>query len=75
MVPFAFRILHAELPQFLGKAQESLDRLYYVQAITKKVLQKVFSWNLKPVWTFCNVCISPYSTGKIVHVGYPTRMI
>ena len=37
MVPFSFRIVHAELPQYLGKTQESLDRLYYIYAIVQKV--------------------------------------
>ena len=31
------RVLHAELPQYLGKSQESLDLLYYVHAIVTKV--------------------------------------
>ena len=37
MVPFSYRIIHAELPQYLGKTQESLDRLYYIYAIVHKV--------------------------------------
>ena len=37
MVPFEMRILHAVLPLYLGKTQESLDRLYYLYAITIKV--------------------------------------
>ena len=36
-MPFSFRIIHAELPQYLGKTQESLDRLYYIYAIVQKV--------------------------------------
>ena len=43
MVPFAFRIMHAELPQYLGKTQESLDRLYYIYAIVQKV-RATFQW-------------------------------
>eukprot|EP00058_Branchiostoma_floridae_P006310 XP_002591798.1 hypothetical protein BRAFLDRAFT_83586 [Branchiostoma floridae] len=30
MVPFHFRVLHAELPQYLGKPHEALDRLYHL---------------------------------------------
>ena len=41
MVPFALRLVHAELPQHLGKTQESLDRLYYLNAIVTKV--QIFS--------------------------------
>jgi len=37
MVSFDFRVLHAELPLYLGKSQESLDRLYYLHAIVLKV--------------------------------------
>ena len=36
-MPFALRLVHAELPQHLGKTQESLDRLYYLSAIVTKV--------------------------------------
>ena len=47
MVPFSYRIIHAELPQYLGKTQESLDRLYYIYAIVQKVkffLYKLFKF-------------------------------
>ena len=37
MVPFGMRLLHAELPSLLGRSHESLDRLYYVLAVTSKV--------------------------------------
>ena len=37
MVSFDFRVIHAELPQYLGKTQESLDRLDYLHAIVKKM--------------------------------------
>ena len=37
MVPFELRVIYAELPQYLGKSQESLDRLYYLLAIVRKV--------------------------------------
>jgi hypothetical protein len=37
MVPFSFRVVNAELPHFLGRSQEALDKLYYVYAIVKKV--------------------------------------
>ncbi|XP_066241919.1 trafficking protein particle complex subunit 12 [Saccopteryx leptura] len=38
MVPFSMRILHAELQQYLGNPQESLDRLHRVKAICSKIL-------------------------------------
>ena len=38
MVPFEMRILHAEFPQFLGRPQETLDRLYYLLAVISKVI-------------------------------------
>ena len=37
MVPFHLRVLLAELPLYLGKTQESLDRLYYIHAVIVKV--------------------------------------
>ncbi|XP_029893287.1 trafficking protein particle complex subunit 12 isoform X2 [Aquila chrysaetos chrysaetos] len=36
MVPFSMRILHAELPQYLGNPQESLDRLHSMKIICTK---------------------------------------
>uniref|UniRef100_A0A4W3HIR6 Trafficking protein particle complex subunit 12 n=1 Tax=Callorhinchus milii TaxID=7868 RepID=A0A4W3HIR6_CALMI len=38
MVPFSMRILYAELPQYLGKPQESLDRLHCMKAICLTIL-------------------------------------
>lgn len=38
MVPFSMRILHAELQQYLGNPQESLDRLHRVKAICSQIL-------------------------------------
>ncbi|XP_036728642.1 trafficking protein particle complex subunit 12 [Balaenoptera musculus] len=38
MVPFSMRILHAELQQYLGNPQESLDRLHRVKAVCSKIL-------------------------------------
>ena len=37
MVPFAFRLLLAELPQYLSKHHDALDRLYALLAIVRKV--------------------------------------
>ncbi|XP_031213111.1 trafficking protein particle complex subunit 12 isoform X4 [Mastomys coucha] len=36
MVPFSMRILHAELQQYLGNPQESLDRLHRVKTVCSK---------------------------------------
>ena len=41
MVAFGMRLLHAELPHHLGRSQESLDRLYYILAVTQKVMYYV----------------------------------
>uniref|UniRef100_A0A2K6BZK9 Trafficking protein particle complex subunit 12 n=1 Tax=Macaca nemestrina TaxID=9545 RepID=A0A2K6BZK9_MACNE len=38
MVPFSMRILHAELQQYLGNPQESLDRLHRVKTVCSKIL-------------------------------------
>ncbi|XP_038656247.1 trafficking protein particle complex subunit 12 [Scyliorhinus canicula] len=38
MVPFSMRVLHAELPQYLGKPQESLDRLHAMKITCLKVI-------------------------------------
>nr|XP_032815581.1 trafficking protein particle complex subunit 12 [Petromyzon marinus]XP_032815582.1 trafficking protein particle complex subunit 12 [Petromyzon marinus] len=41
MVPFSLRILHAELPQYLGRPQETLDRLHQVGVICAKILSNL----------------------------------
>jgi hypothetical protein len=41
MVPFSLRILLAELPQHIGKPNEALDRLYYLQRTCKTVLKNL----------------------------------
>ena len=38
MVPFGFRILVAELPQYLGKTSEALDRLYALLSTVSQVI-------------------------------------
>uniref|UniRef100_A0A3B4F3J7 Trafficking protein particle complex subunit 12 n=1 Tax=Pundamilia nyererei TaxID=303518 RepID=A0A3B4F3J7_9CICH len=34
MVPFSMRLLHAELPQYLAKPQEALDRLHHLKTVS-----------------------------------------
>ncbi|KAJ8288620.1 hypothetical protein COCON_G00012790 [Conger conger] len=41
MVPFSMRILHAELPQYLGKPQESLDRLHSMKTVCQMILDNL----------------------------------
>ncbi|KAL4235736.1 Trafficking protein particle complex subunit 12 [Mactra antiquata] len=41
MVAFGMRLLHAELPHHLGRSQETLDRLYYILAIIKRILKNL----------------------------------
>ncbi|CAH1773378.1 unnamed protein product [Owenia fusiformis] len=43
LVPFGMRLLHAELPHYLGKSQEALDRLFYIMAIVTKILTNLGS--------------------------------
>lgn len=45
MVPFSMRVLHAELPQYLQKPQETLDRLHRIKSVCQKV-------NATEPWTF-----------------------
>uniref|UniRef100_A0A672HUK4 Trafficking protein particle complex subunit 12 n=1 Tax=Salarias fasciatus TaxID=181472 RepID=A0A672HUK4_SALFA len=37
MVPFSMRLLHAELPQYLAKPQEALDRLHILKTILENL--------------------------------------
>ncbi|XP_054847740.1 trafficking protein particle complex subunit 12 [Eublepharis macularius] len=41
MVPFSMRVLHAELQQYLGNPQESLDRLHNMETICTKILDNL----------------------------------
>uniref|UniRef100_A0A6Q2Y1F2 Trafficking protein particle complex subunit 12 n=1 Tax=Esox lucius TaxID=8010 RepID=A0A6Q2Y1F2_ESOLU len=41
MVPFSMRVLHAELPQYLGKPQESLDRLHSMRTVCQTILKNL----------------------------------
>ncbi|XP_056420067.1 trafficking protein particle complex subunit 12 [Hyla sarda] len=41
MVPFSMRILHAELRQYLGCPQETLDRLHSMKAICLKIVDNL----------------------------------
>ncbi|XP_028906054.1 trafficking protein particle complex subunit 12 [Ornithorhynchus anatinus] len=41
MVPFSMRILHAELQQYLGNPQESLDRLHRMKTICNQILSNL----------------------------------
>ncbi|XP_006811107.2 trafficking protein particle complex subunit 12-like [Saccoglossus kowalevskii] len=43
MVPFSFRVLHAEIPQYNSKAQETIDKLYYLHAIVTKIISNLES--------------------------------
>ncbi|XP_038057773.1 trafficking protein particle complex subunit 12-like [Patiria miniata] len=38
MVPFSFRVLHAELPIYLAKYQDALNRLYHILDIVNQIL-------------------------------------
>ncbi|XP_028251252.1 trafficking protein particle complex subunit 12 isoform X2 [Parambassis ranga] len=41
MVPFSMRLLHAELPQYLAKPQEALDRLYNLKTVCLAILNNL----------------------------------
>ncbi len=40
MIPFGLRILAAELPQFLGKTEESITNLYHLLSVVQSVLDE-----------------------------------
>ncbi|XP_030627870.1 trafficking protein particle complex subunit 12 [Chanos chanos] len=41
MVPFSMRVLYAELPQYLMKPQDSLDRLHSLRTVCQKILDNL----------------------------------
>ncbi|XP_033980236.1 trafficking protein particle complex subunit 12 isoform X1 [Trematomus bernacchii] len=41
MVPFSMRLLHAELPQYLAKPQEALDRLHNLKTVCLAILENL----------------------------------
>uniref|UniRef100_A0A4W6C525 Trafficking protein particle complex subunit 12 n=1 Tax=Lates calcarifer TaxID=8187 RepID=A0A4W6C525_LATCA len=41
MVPFSMRLLHAELPQYLAKPQEALDRLHNLKTVCLVILENL----------------------------------
>uniref|UniRef100_A0A7N8YA09 Trafficking protein particle complex subunit 12 n=1 Tax=Mastacembelus armatus TaxID=205130 RepID=A0A7N8YA09_9TELE len=41
MVPFSMRLLHAELPQYLAKPQEALDRLHNLKTVCLTILENL----------------------------------
>ncbi|XP_073321554.1 trafficking protein particle complex subunit 12 [Pagrus major] len=41
MVPFSMRLLHAELPQYLAKPQEALDRLHNLRTVCLAILENL----------------------------------
>ncbi|XP_072554836.1 trafficking protein particle complex subunit 12 [Paramormyrops kingsleyae] len=41
VVPFSMRVLHADLPQYLGKPQESLDRLHSMKTVCQRILDNL----------------------------------
>uniref|UniRef100_A0A3Q2P253 Trafficking protein particle complex subunit 12 n=1 Tax=Fundulus heteroclitus TaxID=8078 RepID=A0A3Q2P253_FUNHE len=41
MVPFSMRLLHAELPQYLAKPQEALDRLHNLRTVCLTILENL----------------------------------
>lgn len=41
MVPFSLRLLYACLPQYLGRHNESLDRLFHVKGTVVKILHNL----------------------------------
>ncbi|KAK7101190.1 hypothetical protein V1264_024019 [Littorina saxatilis] len=43
MVCFAMRLLHADLPHLNGRSQETLDRLYYILAVVRKIVNNLDS--------------------------------
>jgi hypothetical protein len=42
MVPFDLRLMHAELPQYVGKSHDTLDRLHHLLTVIKKVCMALY---------------------------------
>ena len=47
---WSFRLLLAELPQYLSKHHDALDRLYALLAIVRKVRDMIMSFGVTAVW-------------------------
>ena len=47
MVPFGLRLLLAELPQYLGKHHEAIDRLHMLLGIIDKILKNLYNKKLE----------------------------
>ncbi|KAL5106989.1 Trafficking protein particle complex subunit 12 [Taenia crassiceps] len=41
MIPFSMRLLHAELPHFVGQSGEALDRLYFLAAVVARMISNL----------------------------------
>uniref|UniRef100_UPI00358FF9C7 trafficking protein particle complex subunit 12 isoform X2 n=1 Tax=Myxine glutinosa TaxID=7769 RepID=UPI00358FF9C7 len=41
MIPFAMRLLHAELPQHQGRSHDSLNRLHHLQNVCRQILSNL----------------------------------
>lgn len=41
MVPFCFRILHAMLPQYTGRPEETLEKLFYIHKVCQEILKNL----------------------------------
>nr|CUU99480.1 hypothetical transcript [Hymenolepis microstoma] len=43
MIPFSLRLLHAELPHYLKRSTEALDRLYFLSAVVSRMITNLTS--------------------------------
>ncbi|VUZ52201.1 unnamed protein product [Hymenolepis diminuta] len=43
MIPFSLRLLHAELPHYLKRSSEALDRLYFLSAVVSRMITNLTS--------------------------------
>ncbi|KAM7534551.1 hypothetical protein Aperf_G00000116342 [Anoplocephala perfoliata] len=43
MIPFSLRLLHAELPHYLKRSSEALDRLYFLSAVVSRMIANLTS--------------------------------
>lgn len=64
MVPFSMRLLHAELPQYLAKPLEALDRLHNLKTVCLTVSTRTPEHSL---WMNIKTCILCSIRTKILH--------
>ncbi|ESN96659.1 hypothetical protein HELRODRAFT_107639 [Helobdella robusta] len=75
MVPFGMRILHAELPQHLGRCQQSLDRLYHMLSIVNKIQENLLSDKDEYGLPSCEITVSEREECKLIWRKREARLL